>query len=78
MTVLYNQWMEEIFDSERKEEEMARLLICQTCAIVIEFVIDFFAGDPYVIPHPVGAIGKLISLLDEKLRRGNGDRGDEK
>ncbi len=78
MTVLYNQWMEEIFDSERKEEEMARLLICQTCAIVIGFVIDFFAGDPYVIPHPVVAIGKLISLLDEKLRRGNGDRGDEK
>ena len=47
---------------------MKELFIYQTCAIVIGFIIDFFAGDPYVVPHPVVEIGKLISFLDRKLR----------
>ena len=55
---------------------MAELLIYQTAAIVIGFVIDFFVGDPHSIPHPVVAIGKLISFLDKKLRIGGEDKRD--
>ena len=55
---------------------MAELLICQTAAVAIGFVIDFFVGDPHFIPHPVVAIGKLISFLDKKLRIGAGDKRD--
>jgi len=55
---------------------MAELLIYQTSAIIIGFIIDFFVGDPHSIPHPVVAIGKLISFLDKKLRMGGGDKRD--
>lgn len=55
---------------------MAELLIYQTWAIVIGFIIDFFVGDPHSIPHPVVAIGRLISFLDKKLRIGNSDERD--
>jgi len=55
---------------------MAELLIYQTYAIVIGFIIDFFVGDPHAIPHPVVAIGKLISFLDKRLRLGNNDKRD--
>ena len=55
---------------------MAELLIYQTYAIVIGFIIDFFVGDPHAIPHPVVVIGKLISFLDKKLRLGNCDKRD--
>lgn len=55
---------------------MAELLIYQTCSIIIGFIIDFFVGDPHAVPHPVVAIGKLISFLDKKLRLGNGDERD--
>lgn len=55
---------------------MAEFLIYQTYAIIIGFIIDFFVGDPHAIPHPVVAIGKLISFLDKKLRIGGGDRRD--
>ena len=55
---------------------MAELLIYQTAAIAIGFVIDFFVGDPHFIPPPVVAIGKLISFLDKKLRIGGGDERD--
>lgn len=55
---------------------MAELLIYQTYAIVIGFIIDFFVGDPHSIPHPVVAIGKLISFLDKRLRLGKNDERD--
>ena len=55
---------------------MAELLICQTVAVAIGFVIDFFVGDPHFIPHPVVAIGKLISFLDKKLRIGGENKKD--
>lgn len=55
---------------------MADLLLYQTYAIIIGFIIDFFVGDPHAIPHPVVAIGKLISFLDRKLRFGDRDRRD--
>ena len=38
-------------------------------ALVIGFVIDFFVGDPHGFPHPIILIGKLISALEEGLRR---------
>lgn len=50
---------------------MARLLLYQSAALVAGFVIDFFVGDPHFLPHPVVGIGKLISLCDKWLRRGN-------
>lgn len=55
---------------------MLELLIYQTFAVITGFIIDFFVGDPYSIPHPVVAIGKLISFLDKKLRRGNSNEKD--
>ena len=55
---------------------MVKWLVWQTGAIALGFLLDFIIGDPYRIPHPVVAIGKLISLLDRKLRRGNSNPKD--
>lgn len=55
---------------------MTEFLTYQTYAIIIGFIIDFFVGDPHAIPHPVVAIGKLISFLDKKLRLGGNDKRD--
>lgn len=38
-------------------------------ALAIGFGIDLILGDPHGWPHPVVAIGKLISLLERGLRR---------
>ena len=38
-------------------------------ALVLGFVVDLILGDPHSIPHPVVFIGKLISLLEKKLRQ---------
>lgn len=53
---------------------MGELLICQTAALVIGFVLDFFIGDPRALPHPVVGIGRLISLCERLLRHGG--KGD--
>ncbi len=53
---------------------MTELILLQTAAIAVGFLIDFFVGDPYCIPHPVVGIGKLISFFDKKLRHGDNDR----
>ncbi len=50
---------------------MKERILWQTAALCLGFLIDFFVGDPYSIPHPVVAIGKWISFFDRKLRRGN-------
>ena len=55
---------------------MVKWLIWQTAALAVSFLLDFIIGDPYRIPHPVVAIGKLISFLDRKLRRGNSNPKD--
>ena len=55
---------------------MHERLLIQTAALAAGFLIDFFAGDPYSIPHPVVAIGKLISFFDHRLRRGNSNPDD--
>lgn len=49
---------------------MSRLLVLQTAALITGFLIDFFVGDPYRIPHPVVGIGKWISFFDRHLRHG--------
>lgn len=38
-------------------------------ALVIGFGMDLLLGDPHGFPHPVAAIGKLISALEKLLRR---------
>lgn len=38
-------------------------------AMVIGFILDLFFGDPLWLPHPVVAMGKLISFLEKVLRR---------
>ena len=53
---------------------MGELLICQTAALFIGFVLDLFVGDPHALPHPVVGIGKLISLCERLLRCGG--KGD--
>ena len=55
---------------------MKERLLIQTAAILAGFLIDFFVGDPYAIPHPVVGIGKWISFFDRKLRRGNSNPND--
>ena len=55
---------------------MKERLLLQTAAIFAGFLIDFFVGDPYSIPHPVVGIGKWISFFDRKLRRGNSNPKD--
>lgn len=40
-----------------------------TCAVMLGFVIDSVIGDPLRLPHPVCAIGKLISCCEKLLRR---------
>lgn len=55
---------------------MADRFLLQTLSILAGFIIDYFVGDPYELPHPVVGIGKLIAFLDKKLRIGNGDKRD--
>lgn len=50
---------------------MIELLIFQTAAVLTGFVIDFFVGDPYSVPHPVVFIGKWISFFEKKFRCGD-------
>lgn len=37
-------------------------------ALIIGFILDLFFGDPLWMPHPVIAMGKLISFLEKRLR----------
>lgn len=36
--------------------------------LIFGFIIDLFLGDPYIFPHPVRLIGKLIAFLERKVR----------
>ena len=38
-------------------------------ALILGACIDLIVGDPHSLPHPVVAIGKLISLLERRVRR---------
>ena len=37
--------------------------------LIMGFILDFFIGDPYKLPHPIRLIGKLISFLEKKVRK---------
>jgi adenosylcobinamide-phosphate synthase len=50
---------------------LIKLLEFQTASVLLGFIIDFFVGDPYSIPHPVVYIGKWISFFDGKFRKGD-------
>lgn len=36
--------------------------------MLVGFVIDIFVGDPYNFPHPIRAVGTLISKLEKFVR----------
>ena len=38
-------------------------------ALLLGALIDLVVGDPHGLPHPVVLMGKLISLLERRLRR---------
>lgn len=40
-----------------------------TCTVMLGFALDAVFGDPKRLPHPVCAVGKLISLTEKLLRR---------
>lgn len=40
-----------------------------TCAVMLGFALDALLGDPKWFPHPVCAVGKLISCMEKLLRR---------
>lgn len=37
--------------------------------LVVGFFIDCLLGDPYKLPHPIRAIGRLISFAEKKVRK---------
>lgn len=37
--------------------------------VIIGFVLDSIIGDPYKLPHPIRLIGRLISLLEQLVRK---------
>ena len=53
---------------------MTDRFILQTAAILTGFIIDWFVGDPYDLPHPIVWIGRLIAFLDNKLRIKRNDK----
>ncbi len=46
---------------------MREYLIFHTAALGIGILLDLLIGDPHALPHPVRAIGRLISFLEERL-----------
>ena len=40
-----------------------------TCAVLLGFLLDWIFGDPKKLPHPICAVGKLVSLSEKLLRR---------
>jgi len=42
-------------------------MVYHLTAFFLGFILDLIFGDPYRLPHPVRAIGKLISFLEAKL-----------
>lgn len=47
------------------------MVICTTLSIIIGYIMDLLFGDPHNIPHPVSAIGKLISICTDKFLKLN-------
>lgn len=40
-----------------------------TCAVLLGFLLDWIFGDPRKLPHPICAVGKLVSMSEKLLRR---------
>lgn len=41
-----------------------------TLALLLGYTLDLLIGDPHTMPHIIRAVGRLIALLERKLRRG--------
>ena len=52
---------------------MLELLPRDSAIVLAAVVLDLVLGDPRALPHPVMAIGRLISFLEPRLRRGFGN-----
>ena len=46
---------------------MKELLVCHSISLALGIVLDQIVGDPHFMPHPVKAIGNLISFLEKRL-----------
>lgn len=47
---------------------MAKLIVINSIDVVIAIIIDLILGDPHWLPHPVIFIGKLINIIENKIR----------
>ncbi|MBO4845556.1 MAG: cobalamin biosynthesis protein CobD [Lachnospiraceae bacterium] len=56
---------------------VAEYLKYHMIALMIGYVLDLIIGDPHGIPHPVVAIGKLISCLEKALLKKRSDQKKE-
>ncbi len=55
---------------------MKEYILLHLIALTAGCLLDLVIGDPHGIPHPVVAIGKLISFLEKKLFHTGEDAGD--
>ena len=46
---------------------MREYLLWHTIALLLGILIDWIVGDPHRLPHPIRAIGRLISTLENRL-----------
>ncbi len=53
-------------------------LLFHIAAFLLGFVMDLIIGDPQWFPHPVRAIGGLVSFLTKKLLKTDGERNPKK
>lgn len=53
---------------------MKEYLTLHTIALAAGIILDFIIGDPHSLPHPVRAIGSLISMLEGRLYKEKADR----
>lgn len=53
---------------------MKAYLVRHLTALLCGYILDLAVGDPHGIPHPVAAIGRLISALERKLYPKTGER----
>ena len=46
---------------------MKEFISLHTISLILGIILDQIVGDPHFMPHPIRAIGNLISLLEKKL-----------